>query len=51
MERKRNEPKTKRKRNENEKQIENDLKIATKRSENCTFSDGRIAWDCFEIFG
>ena len=33
------------------KTIEQDLKIARKRSENCTFSDGPIASDCFETFG
>ena len=31
--------------------IQNSLKFARKRSENCMFSDGRIASDCFEIFG
>ena len=33
------------------KKIQTDLKIARKRAENYTFSDGRIASDWFEIFG
>ena len=31
--------------------IQSGLKIARKCAEICTFSDGRIASDCFEIFG
>ena len=30
---------------------ENDMTIARKHSEKCTFSDGCIASDCFEILG
>ena len=33
------------------KTIQNDLKIARKRSENYTLSDGPISSDCFESFG
>ena len=33
------------------KTIQNDLKIARKCFENCTYSDGPVASDCFEIFG